>query len=514
VAWLDRFRWGRKSAGTLELLREIYGQGWATKSRRTVNLATAIQVSAVFACARVVGNGIAQVPLKLMRETGNTRLPAVDHPLYALMARKPNPWQTSFEFRQMVSWHVELAGRFVAFKNAPAGTIRELIPFEPGSVEITRRDDLSLKYVVTSPNGSKQEFPEEVIWHVRGPSWNGWSAIDPLKAARDAIGLAIAIEESQAGLHANGVQSAGAWSVEGKLTPDQYKQLRDWIDKEHAGANNAGKSMIMDRAGKWISTQMTGVDAQTLESRRNQVEEVCRFMGVMPIMAGYSDKAATYASAEQMFIAHVVHTLAPRWEMYEQSMDANLLTDKERADGYYFDFVEEGMLRGSVKDTADALLRYVNGGLMTANEGRGKLDLNPDSDPDSDKLRIPVNTVQDPNAADPSADPPQDPNAKAALEAVRMLEAKIDALLSRQPPDIKVDARTTIDKGAIQVTTGATSVKTELQPGAVQLDAPVTVNSTVGPAAPVVKAYASETEEIITRDDKGEIKSIVKRAKE
>jgi HK97 family phage portal protein len=163
---------------------------------------------------------------------------------------------------------------------------------------------------------------------VRGPSWNGWSAIEPLKAARDAIGLAIAIEESQAGLHANGVQTSGAWSVEGKLTPDQHKALREWIEKEHAGAPNAGKALILDRAAKWMQTQMTGVDAQTLESRRNQVEEICRFFGVMPIMAGYSDKAATYASAEQMFLAHVVHTLSPRWERYEQSMDAYLLTDK------------------------------------------------------------------------------------------------------------------------------------------------------------------------------------------
>jgi hypothetical protein len=104
---------------------------WATKSGRTVNLATAIQVSAVFACNRVIGNGMAQVPLKLMRESGKTRLPATDHPLYTVMGRKPNPWQTSFEFREMMSWHVELAGRFVAFKNAPAGRILELIPFEP-----------------------------------------------------------------------------------------------------------------------------------------------------------------------------------------------------------------------------------------------------------------------------------------------------------------------------------------------------------------------------------------------
>jgi len=160
-----------------------------------------------------------------------------------------------------------------------------------------------------------------------------------------------------------------------------------------AGSQNAGKPMILDRAAKWISTSMTGVDAQHLETRKHQIEEICRFFRVMPIMVGYSDKAATYASAEQMFLAHVVHTLSPWYQRLEQSIDANLLTEKDRAAGYYANFVEEGLLRGSIETTANMLDKYVNGGLMTPNEGRAKLDMNPDPDPASDKLRIPANIV-------------------------------------------------------------------------------------------------------------------------
>jgi phage portal protein BeeE len=110
-------------------------------------------------------------------------------------------------------------------------------------------------------------------------------------------------------------------------------------------------------------------------------------------MAGYSDKAATYASAEQMFLAHIQHCLAPRWTNYEQTFDAMLLTEKERDSGLFTNFTEEGMLRGSIVDTKDVLLGYTNGGLMTPNEARAKLDLNPDADPASDKLRIPANIV-------------------------------------------------------------------------------------------------------------------------
>lgn len=389
----------RKSASSLELFREIYGKLWSTKSGANVSLETALQVSAVFACARVLGNGVAQVPLKLrQRQAGGVRRVAEEHALHRLLTRKPNARQTSFAFRQMMSWHVEIAGAFFAFKIAPAGRVLELLPLNPLRMKVDEETETSpLKYTYTGRDGQSRPIPADMIWHVRGPEWEPGFGLNVLRAARDAVGLSISIEESQAALHRNGVQSAGTWSVEGKLNDQQHEQLEKWLIREHAAAVNAWKPMIMDRGAKWVPTTMTGVDAQLLETRREQVAEICRFMGVQPIMAGYSDKAATYASAEQMFLSHVVHTLSPRWTMYEAALDTGLLTEKELDAGYYFDFVEEAMIRGSVKDTKDALLGYVNGGLMYPNEARDKLDLPPDSDPASGKLRIPVNTVQDPS---------------------------------------------------------------------------------------------------------------------
>jgi HK97 family phage portal protein len=160
--------------------------------------------------------------------------------------------------------------------------------------------------------------------------------------------------------------------------------------------------MVLDRAAKWLNTSMTGVDAQTLETRRFQVEEMCRALGVNPIMVFAESKNTTYASAEQMFLAHVVHTVAPDYSRIEQSINANLLTDADRAAGLYANFVEEGLLRGSMVETKDTLLGYTNGGLMTANEARAKLDMNPDPDPASDKLRIPANITGTVPPANPS----------------------------------------------------------------------------------------------------------------
>ena len=383
-----------KSNGTLDLFRQIYG-GKLTATGKTVNVGTAIEVATVFACCRVIGEGIAQVPLKLMRESadGKSRVPAKEHRLYSKLAFKPNRWQTSFEYREMIAWHVVLTGNHFSFINRMAGQIIELFPFQPGQIKVIRDDGGTLSYEATADDGSKKVYPAEAIWHVRGPSWNSWYGLEAVKLAREAIGLAMATEEAAGALHKNGVRPSGVYSVEGTLKDDGYKTLSDWIEKKIAGSGNTGKPLILDRSAKWMSTQMTGIDAQTLEMRRFQIEEICRFARVMPIMVGYSDKAATYASAEQMFLAHVVHTLAPWYQRLEQSIDANLLTDTDRKNGIYSNFVEEGLLRGSLRDTKDTILGYVNGGILTPNEGRAKLDVNPDSDPESDKLRIPANIV-------------------------------------------------------------------------------------------------------------------------
>lgn len=385
----------KKGMNTLDLFKQIYG-GSATASGQAVNSETALCVSTVFACARVIGLGLAQVPLKIMRENGRTRAAARGHGLYKLLARKPNFRQTPFEFREMMGWHLVLQGNFYAFKNVVFGKLHELIPFGYGMVTEELQLDGTTIYRCTGLSGATMDFPAAAIWHVRGPSLNGFSGMHLITQAREAIGLAISTEEQHARMHRNGVRASGVYSVDGTLDPKQYADLKAWIDKEMAGVENAGKAMVLDRNAKWLNTSMSGVDAQHLETRRFQIEEICRFFGVMPIMIGYSDKASTYASAEQMFLAHVVHTLAPWYKRIEDSVESNLLTEKECEQGYYANFVEEGLLRGSIEATANVLDKYVNGGMMTPNEARAKLDMNPDSDPASDKLRVPANIVGKP----------------------------------------------------------------------------------------------------------------------
>jgi HK97 family phage portal protein len=363
---------------SLDLFREIYG-GRLSATGKAVNVKTALEVSTVIACVRVIGEGIAQVPLKLIQESadGKTRLPAKKHPLYDVLAFRPNAWQTSFEFRETLAWHVVLCGNFFAFKNIVFGKLKELIPFEPGCIKVLCADDGVLSYEVTAPNGSKKIFPAESIWHVRGPSWNSWMGLDAVHLAREAIGLAMATEEQHARMHKNGIRASGVYSVEGTLNAQQYKDLKNWIDSEMAGLENTGKAMVLDRNAKWLNTSISGVDAEHLATRRFQVEEICRNLRVNPIMVFAESKNTTYASAEQQFMAHLVHCLAPWYQRLEQSIDANLLTKEERAAGYYSQFVEEGLLRGDLAATAEFLTKLTTNGIMTRNEARAKLDLNP-----------------------------------------------------------------------------------------------------------------------------------------
>jgi HK97 family phage portal protein len=402
-SWAGLFRREAKM-NSLELFRELYGARMV-KSGIPVNWKTALEVTTVLACARVIAEGIAQVPLQLYRVSpdGKTRLPAVDHPLYRLLYRKPNQWQTSFGYRETLAMHLVLTGNAYSFINRPLRDITELIPIQPQFVQPHRDSQGFIDFYLVTIGTRSMELKPEQVWHIRGPSWMMDLGLEAVYLAREAIGLALATEETHAKLHANGVRPAGTYSVAGTLNATQQKQLADWI-KEHFAGENAHAPLILDRDAKWLSQAITGVDAQHLETRRMQVEEICRALRVMPIMIGHADKTATYASAEQMFLAHVVHTLSPWYERIEQSIDTQLISDKDAEAGVYAKFCEEGLLRSSMLQTAQYLNTLKGGGFITTNEGRSKLEMNPDPDPESDKIQQPANiTGAKPDAGGASA---------------------------------------------------------------------------------------------------------------
>lgn len=370
----------RKSAQTLDQLPGFL-MGPESKSGVSVTFSTALQVAAVLACVRVVAQGIAAAPKRLMKaRTGGLGSDvAREHPLFWLLYRQPFGRQTSFELFETLVAHLLLCGNaFVFINRVGDGRIHELILIEPGCVRVTELADRSLIYTIGAKDGAGEwTVTARDVWHIRGLSWNGWMGMDVVRLAREAIGLAIALETSHASLHKNGVSTSGVYSIDGTLTQEGYEKLAKWLK---AQAEKPGVPLILDRGAKWLQQQMTGVDSQHLETRKFQTEEVCRALGVMPIMIGVPGAAGAYDNGEQMFIAHVENTLLPLAIRIEQSADVSLLSEAEQRDGYELKITLS--LRGSIdfKSRQEGLQIQRRNGVINADEWRDIEGMNPRDD--------------------------------------------------------------------------------------------------------------------------------------
>lgn len=363
-------------------LEQLMRGGNQSSSGVNVTWKTALQVSTVLACCKVIAEGIAQVPWKVHRGVGGGSS-ATDHPLYDLLYRRPNGWQTSFEYRETLAFHVLLTGDAFSWKGRVGSNreVRSLEPIEPGRMRVKQETDGRLRYFERRRAGDEVEHDPAAIWHLRGPSWNSWQGLDAVSMARDAIGLAMAIETQQAETHRNGARISGLYSVKEKMGQEKFEQLSTWMQQFKQGGPKAGEPLLLDMGAEFKSFQQTGVEAQTLESRKHQVEEICREFRVMPIMVGQADKATTYASAEQMFLAHVVHCLLPWYERICTSADVNLLSEQDRRDGYYTKLNPNALMRGAAKDRAEFYAKALGTGggkpWMKQDEVRALEELDP-----------------------------------------------------------------------------------------------------------------------------------------
>lgn len=368
-----------------QIWRDIYGSS-ETKTGDRVTWASSLEVTAVLRCAVVYHDTAGSIPVKLYRKVaGGSIAVADDHPLSDIVQSAPNSFQDSLQWRGGKGMHVALTGNSYDVIVRSGGAIRELIPLDPSIVRVERSSDLSIRYWVRSGSGSEVEYPASEIWHWRGPSWNTWSGMDRVRLAREAIALAMATESSHSLLHRNGLQTNGIYSLDGTLTETQYRQLTKWLD-EH----EKGKPLILDHNGKWLTQSMTGVDAEHLPSRKFQVEEICRGLGVLPVMAGYTEGTTAYASVEQMILAHATHTARPMWRSFEKSADRWLLTEEERRAGYYFKFSDGELMRGDHQSRAEYYSKALGSGgsppWLTQNEVRAFDELSPRKETWADEL--------------------------------------------------------------------------------------------------------------------------------
>lgn len=389
------FGWLKKNAVTtytLDKLAEAFAGfiGWGTYSGMPVSERTALDITAVFCAARVIAEGNAQAGVRVVKETivnGRSFMKVQpDHPVQRLLTQKPNDWQTPFEFIEGMVFNAVLGKGAIAIKNTVNGQVRELLPVPSASWTVEQLPDWSLRIRIDYADKTHGYFDRSQVLYMRGPGLNGFTALPAYQLARQALGLSGALEKQQAKLAGAGGKPSGVLSFGAALSDDSRDKLKtEWQTK--FGPDGEGGIAILDGDAKFFPLTMTSVDAQHLESRRFQIEEIARAFRVQPIMLMQSDKAATFASAEQMFRMHVIHTLMPWMVRFEQALTRDVIGLDT---GFKADFDERSLLRGDFKDMAEFYTKALGAGgqpaWMTQNEVRADQGLEPDASPSADKL--------------------------------------------------------------------------------------------------------------------------------
>lgn len=323
----------------------------ASSSGEPVSTESALRVTAFLRGCLVIADGLAQLPVVLHRRVAGGVEPAIDHPLHDLLAYQPNSQMDPTEWVRITVFHAAATGQAVSWRNVLGGQLRELWPIRPEYLSVDVRQDLELQFRLQFENSATALGTRADVFHLRGPSWDGFEGLDPVHVGRDALGLAQATERSQAGLHKNGVKTTGLFTIEGRPTEEQRAGIREAIRSLYAGGENAGRPVLATSALKFQPVTMTGVDAQHLDTRKHQIEEIARLLGVFPVMLGHAgDQSPTFASAEAFFAAHVRYTLQPWIKAFLAALNSQLLTIDERRAGLEFRMDTSELTRGSLAD--------------------------------------------------------------------------------------------------------------------------------------------------------------------
>ena len=342
---------------------------------KAVNERSAMQMTAVYACVRILSEAIAGLPLHLYEYGGDgSKEKAVEHPLYFLLHDEPNQEMTSFVFRETLMTHLLLWGNAYAqvIRNGK-GEVIALYPLMPNRMEVNRTDKGQLYYQYTTSSddaptveGSTAVLMPEDVLHIPGLGFDGLVGYSPIAMAKNAIGLAIATEEYGAKFFANGAAPSGVLEHPGTIKDPQ--RVRDAWMSQFSGSRNAGKVAVLEEGMKYTPISISPEQAQFLETRKFQINEIARIFRVPPHMVGDLEKSS-FSNIEQQSLEFVKYTLDPWVIRWEQSLQRTLLSSEEKK-RYYFKFNLEGLLRGDYASRMTGYATARQNGWMSANDIR------------------------------------------------------------------------------------------------------------------------------------------------
>ena len=342
---------------------------------KNVNERSAMQMTAVYSCVRILAEAVAGLPLHLYRykeDGGKER--AIDNNLYHLLHDEPNKEMSSFIFRETLMTHLLLWGNAYAqiIRNGK-GEVVALYPLMPNKMQVDRDENGELYYIYTRSSDEAKTMegvtvyltPRDVL-HIPGLGFDGLVGYSPIAMAKNAIGLAIAIEEYGAKFFANGAAPSGVLEHPGTIKDPS--RLRENWNSTFGGSANSGKVAVLEEGMKYTPISISPEQAQFLETRKFQIDEIARIFRVPPHMVGDLEKSS-FSNIEQQSLEFVKYTLDPWVIRWEQSLSRALLNEDEKRK-YFFKFNLEGLLRGDYESRMSGYAVARQNGWMSANDIR------------------------------------------------------------------------------------------------------------------------------------------------
>jgi HK97 family phage portal protein len=370
-------------------------------SGERISEANALQISAVWACVRAISEGTSSLPLNVYRKSddgGKEKLSR--HPVQQLL-NNPNPDMTSMVFRETVMAHTLMWGNgYSEIVRNGSGRPVQLWPIDPARVIPKRTDSGVLYYQVTNETGGSVDVNPMSMLHIPGLGYDGVTGYSVIRMAREGLGLTSAAEKFGAALFGNGAVAGGILEHPDKLGDEAHAHLLASM-KGRTGAGNAHKTMILEEGMQWKNTSIPPDDAQFLETRKFQIEEIARWFHVPPHKIGHLEKS-TNNNIEHQSIEWVVDTIRPWLVRTEQEINRKLFMPSER--DLFAEHKVDALLRGDIKGRYEAYQIGRNTGFLSANDIRSLENMNPIED--GDIYLVPLNmTTPDKIGQEPDNQP-------------------------------------------------------------------------------------------------------------
>ena len=365
-----------------------------TTSGKPVNEQTAMQTTAVYACVRILAEAIASLPLHVYeyQEDGGKQM-MHDHPLYYLLHDEPNPEMTSFVFRETLMSHLLIWGNaYAQIIRDGSGRVLGLYPLLPNKMDVQRDDRGNLYYVYSRNSDENPTFKEygdirlkaEDVLHIPGLGFDGLIGYSPIAMAKNAVGMTLACEEYGASFFANGANPGGVLEHPGVLK-DPSKVRESW-NSVYRGVNNAHKIAVLEEGMKYQQIGIPPEEAQFLETRKFQINEIARLYRIPPHMVGDLEKSS-FSNIEQQSLEFVKYTLDPWVIRWEQSLQRALLLPGEKGK-YFIKLNVDGLLRGDYQSRMNGYAVGRQNGWLSANDIREMENLNPIPDEEGGNLYL------------------------------------------------------------------------------------------------------------------------------